>query len=336
MTSRGPRVALGMPAYNRPDTMARTLESLLSQTFRDFAVVIVDDRPTPEVKAIVDSYANGDSRLTYEANPERLGMIGNWVHAFERARALHPGIEYFAWVSDHDVCHPRWLEVLVDTLDARPGVVLAYPYIQRVYRRERRRKGDLGDTTGATRPTERMLAALTLTTAGNAIYGLFRVSTLRQAGVFRAVLAPDRQILAQLALLGQFAQVPEVLWYREVAGGFSYRRQRAMFFPGRSPLHTYLPANLQHAGVLLWELGVRGRGRPAFGRLKGCAYAAAQLWYSTKRDLLRDDARWRVALARTRLGRWLWPDTADDPAQRRGRRMWKRSFAPSGRGMSDE
>jgi len=79
---------------------------------------------------------------------------------------------------------------------------------------------------------------------------------------------------------------------------FSYARQRRMFFPDRSPLHTYLPANLQHCGVLLWDLTVMGRGGPEFGRLTGTAYALAYLWLSTKRELLRKDARWRVPFAR--------------------------------------
>src|SRR5687768_18276506 len=111
----GPRVVFGMAAYQRTDTLAQVLESLLSQTYRDFAIVIVDDRPTPEVRAIVDTYARLHPRITYEPNPVRLGMIGNWKKAFERSREVHPGSEFFAWVSDHDFWHPRWLEVLVAT-----------------------------------------------------------------------------------------------------------------------------------------------------------------------------------------------------------------------------
>ena len=83
----------------------------------------------------------------------------------------------------------------------------------------------------------------------------------------------DRQVLVALALLGEFRHVPETLWYREAAG-FSYKRQRRMFFPDHIPLHTYLPANVQHFGVLLWDFVVRGRGRPAVsrarGRVRGC------------------------------------------------------------------
>jgi hypothetical protein len=99
--------------------------------------------------------------------------------------------------------------------------------------------------------------------------------------------------------------VPEILWYREVAGNFSYARQRQMFFPGRSPLYTYLPANLQHCGVLMWDLAFRGTARPEVGRVAGAGYALAYLWLSTRRELTKEDARWRTALDGLRVGQWL-------------------------------
>jgi glycosyltransferase involved in cell wall biosynthesis len=301
----GPRVIFGMPAYNRPDALGRTLESLLSQTYGDFRILIVDDRPSPEVRSVVETYSTVDLRITYEPNPVRLGMVGNWRKAFDRGRELHPASEYFAWVSDHDLWHPRWLEVLVDALDANPRVVLAYPQIMRVYTNGRRAVTRTFETVGMPSVADRLRGATKDLTAGNGIYGLFRTRALAQAGVFRPVLMPDRQVLVQLSLIGEFRHVPEMLWYREVAGAFSFKRQRQMFFPGRSPLHTYLPPNVQHFGILVWDLVVRGRGRPTCGRLAGAWYAALQLWYSTKRELLHDDARWRVALGRTSIGRRL-------------------------------
>jgi glycosyltransferase involved in cell wall biosynthesis len=299
------RVVFGMPAYNRPDSLARTLESLLSQTYRDFAIVIVDDKPMPEVRSVVDTYAALDPRLVYEANPVRLGMIGNWRKAFDRARAQYPESEYFAWVSDHDMWHPRWLEVLVGVLDERPQAAFAYPYIQRVYPRHRRAITRRFDTSGLSTPLQRLRAARRGMTAGNCIYGLFRARVLAQAGVFRPVLAPDRQILVQCLLFGEGVQVPEILWYREVAGMFSYKRQRQMFFPTGIPLHTYLPAPVQHFGVLLWELGIRGRGRPMFGRVAGVGYAFVELWQASVRELLRPLQAWWHRFEATRLGEWV-------------------------------
>jgi hypothetical protein len=296
-----------MPAYNRPDALPRTLESLLSQTHDDFALVITDDHPTPEVAAIVHGYAGGAPPVIYEANHARLGMVGNWRKVFARARELYPRSEYFAWVSDHDVWHARWLQELVGTLDADPEVVLAYPGSVRMVPDGVRTEKPGLETRGMTRPGERLRKAAQSLPAGDAIYGLMRADALQAAGVFRHVITPDRQVLLALSLLGQFAQVPEVLWYREVLRVFDLGRQREAFFPDGAPLYSYLPSHLQHAATLLWDFGVQGRGRPQVGRLAGVGLAATQLWISSIRQVSLPKSTWRLTLGTQGLMRWITP-----------------------------
>lgn len=291
-----PCAVFGLPAYDRPDALPRTLESLLGQTRGDLAVVVVDDAPTGAVRGIVESYARRDARVRYEPNPARLGMIGNWRRAFERSRAAHPGSRYFAWASDHDVWHPRWLEALTRALDGSPRAVLACPRTVRMYPHARRRTTAGFQTAGEPRRAARLKGALTAMAAGNAIYGLFRADALARAGVFRDVVLPDRQLLAELSLFGEFVEVEELLWYREASGRFTAGRQRETLFARRPPLATYLPMELQHGAVLAWDLGVRGRGRPEFGRAAGAWYALAQAWYSATRPR----APWRTWLAGAR------------------------------------
>jgi hypothetical protein len=136
--------------------------------------------------------------------------------------------------------------------------------------------------------------------------------------VFRPVLAPDRQVIVECLALGECVQVPEILWYREVAGEFSYGRQRRMFFTAQVPIHTYLPATVQHAAVLFWDLAVRGAGRPAIGRAAGALYAATALWLESRREVLKPDAWWREMLRKTPLRPWVSTrarsDDADDEA----------------------
>jgi glycosyltransferase involved in cell wall biosynthesis len=307
-----PRVALGMPAYNRPDTLARALECLLLQTYRDFALVIVDDYPSSKVAAIVESYARQDPRITYEANPERLGMIGNWRLAFERCRAVAPESEFFAWVSDHDIWHPRWLEVLIGEFDANPDLVLACPGSLRMLDGgDVRMVERVFETVGIRTPLQRLRHASRHLMAGDMIYGLMRTSALARAGVFRPVIGPDRQVLLTLSLFGQMRQVPEILWYREVVRAYSRSRQRKVFFPRGAPVYLIVPSAVQHAAVLAWDLTVRGVGQPGIGRLAGIGYAAAQLWGAMLRTLLwgewmfrwrrwRQNERERVERARTR------------------------------------
>jgi glycosyltransferase involved in cell wall biosynthesis len=280
-----PRIVFGLPAYGRPEVLARTLESLLGQTFTELAVVIVDDQPSPDVRAVVDAYASRDARLTYHANAARLGMIGNWRRAFDMARVRHPHADYFAWASDHDVWHPRWAETLVAALDDAPGAVAAYPRSLRMHPHDRRRVEGQFETAGVAAAGRRLRAVVHGITAGNAIYGLFRAEALARAGVFARVLMPDRHILLALSLLGEFRQVPDYLWYREVSPAFSQRRQRPTLFAGSAPLHSYLPLGVQHAAALLWRFGIAGAGRPQVGRLAGLWYTAVFLGASVQRRL---------------------------------------------------
>lgn len=301
--SASPSVVLGMPAYARPDALPRTLESLLSQTYRDFALVIVDDCPSPETAAIVERYAREYPRVHYEANRTRLGMVGNWRRVFARARQSYPQSEYFAWVGDHDLWHARWLQEMVSVLDAHPDVVLAYPENLRMMPGRGRMANKEFETFGMASRGARMRKSARHMPAGDVIYGLMRVNALEAAGVFRRVVTPDRQVLLALSLFGQVKQVPEVLWYREVLRVFDVRRQRDAFFPDGVPVYAYLPSHVQHCATLLWDFGVRGKGRPAFGRLSGIRYAAIQLWLSFVGDLVAPKSDWRQGIAKGTLAR---------------------------------
>ena len=296
--NQDPKVVLGMPAYSRPDVLPRTLESLLSQTYRDFALLIVDDDPSAETAAIVETYARDYPNVSYEANGRRLGMVENWRKTFRRARKAYPASPYFAWVSDHDVWHARWLAEMVAALDADPGVVLAYPENLRMMADQSRMAIKVFETVGISSRADRMRASARFMLAGDMIYGLMRAEALDDAGVFRAVITPDRQVLLALSLFGTVKQVPEVLWYREMLHRFDLRRQREAFFPGGAPLYAYAPSHLQHFVVLMSDFAVRGRGKPAFGRLAGAYYAMLQLWCSVVRDLVQPKAGWRRAFSR--------------------------------------
>jgi glycosyltransferase involved in cell wall biosynthesis len=315
-----PKVVLGMPAYNRSDTLARSLESLLSQTYTDFALVVVHDGPSTEVAAIVETYAREYPRIRYAENETRLGMVGNWRKVFERARELYPPAHYFAWVGDHDLWHPRWLHELVSVLDKQPHVVVAYAENLLMMTDNAKITDRVFDTFGVTSRVKRLRLSARYMLSGDMIYGLMRADALEAAGVFRHVVTPDRQVLLALSLFGQTRQVREVLWYREVLRVFDLKRQRSVFFPDGTPSYTYVSSHVQHCATLLWDFAVQGRGRPAFGRLAAVGYAAIQLWASFVRDLVALARTVRMKSANYWFGRWLWsflPSGADMRSARR-------------------
>jgi glycosyltransferase involved in cell wall biosynthesis len=301
--TRPPRVAIGMPLFNGEEHVAEAIESLLGQTFEDFAVVLVDDGSTDATETIAARYLPLDDRLRYERNPERLGMVANWRLTFTRARELHGNFDYFAWGSDHDVWHPRFLEVLTETLDDHPKTVAAYPLSLGFTEGDAIvREPFRFDTSRIASRARRLALAQRRMVAGYMVYGLFRAPELERSGIYRSVLLPDRLLFSELCLYGELRQAPEILWYRRFRPGMSssLRRQRASFFPRGAPTYAHIPWPLQHAGALGMALVVGGAGRPKVSRSAGVLLTLNYLRLSTAFELRRRLAR-RINPYRKRL-----------------------------------
>jgi glycosyltransferase involved in cell wall biosynthesis len=95
-----PRVAIGVPLADGADHLEEALDSLLTQDFDDFSLVLLGEGATE----IAARYAARDPRVTLE----------------------RPEAAYFAWCNGRDAWHPHWLGSLVAALDADPTAVGAY------------------------------------------------------------------------------------------------------------------------------------------------------------------------------------------------------------------
>jgi len=295
-----PSTVFGLAAHNGADHLAEALESLLTQTRSDLAVVVVDDCSTDSTAEVARRYAQLDGRVAYVRNERRLGLVRNWRRAFELAGELHPQARYFAWASDHDVWAPRWLERLAAELDAHPEAVLAYPLTVRIddAGSEYPTRERLFETAGVTDPRERLRrVAGELRGAGELVYGLMRRAALEQAGPFPLAVLADRLFLVRLALEGEFRQVRERLWYRRFRAGVTMTnaRQRCAAWPDGAPLAAFAPWWLAHPVHL-----ARETGSPALaGELVRRSLRTA---YTRKQERLRRELRWRRRRALERLG----------------------------------
>lgn len=246
------RTVVAIPLHNGERHLAEALETLLSQTDDDLALVLLDDASTDSTPEIARRYAAQDDRIAFERLERRQGLIAAWNAVRALALERHPDAEYFAWGSDHDAWHPRWLELVRAELDAHPEAVLAYPLSVRIDD-----DGELPrtappwrfETTGVAEPRERLARFTRDAASGDMIYGLFRRAAIADAP-FRPVLSPDRLLLAEMSWRGEFRQVPELLWYRRFVKNVTARSQRAALFAGPSPASARAPWPLAHARVL--------------------------------------------------------------------------------------
>jgi glycosyltransferase involved in cell wall biosynthesis len=251
-----PRAVLGMTLYNNAANLPQALESLLAQTEPNFALLLLDDASTDATADVACPFVERDPRVRYVRHGERQAMIATWREVAEMAAREFPDAEYFAWVSDHDYWHPRWLERLMQELDADRDAVLAYPISRRMSQGgvDLQKGPRLFDTAAQSDLDARWRHFCSEGVgSGDMVYGLIRMRALRRAGVFRDVLRPDRLLMAELTLQGRIRQVTEALWFRRQSNGTSVERQRTTLLrAGHEPRWFFLPPWLQHT-IVLWR-----------------------------------------------------------------------------------
>ena len=103
VTTRTPRVTIGLPVYNGEDFLESALDTLLAQTYTDFELVIADNASTDRTGEICRRAAR-DARVRYHRNDENVGAMRNFNRVFELARG-----EYFMWAAHDDAHEPDYL-----------------------------------------------------------------------------------------------------------------------------------------------------------------------------------------------------------------------------------
>ncbi len=114
-----PKVSVCIPSYNHARYIGSCIESVLSQTFNDFELVIVDNCSEDDTEEVVRNYS--DPRIRFSRNERNLGLVRNWNRCLDLARG-----EYVVILPADDLLLPRMLERSVPELDAYSGLGFTY------------------------------------------------------------------------------------------------------------------------------------------------------------------------------------------------------------------
>ena len=105
------QITVMMAAYNAQQYIRRALDSLLSQTFEDFDVIICNDGSKDETGAICDSYVRNDSRI-HVIHQENSGVCVTRNNCLDWAYA-NSDSQWVIFVDSDDWVHPEFLERLL-------------------------------------------------------------------------------------------------------------------------------------------------------------------------------------------------------------------------------
>jgi glycosyltransferase involved in cell wall biosynthesis len=205
-----PTVSIGLPVYNGARFIAHALDSLLGQSFFNFELIISDNASTDETEKICKGFAERDQRIRYIRQHVNIGAPRNWNFVAEEARG-----KYFKWSSASDYCAPDMLALCVAAMELDVEVVLCYGRTCLVDEETgalEEYSGDIAITDDC--PHDRFRTLCQTLMLNNAQSGLIRTDALRRTQLDRLYPGGDVALMAELALLGKFLLLPEVLLYR--------------------------------------------------------------------------------------------------------------------------
>lgn len=121
-----PEVSVILPTYNRSKTLDRAIRSVLSQTYKDFELIVVDDGSTDNTEALIKNIILLDKRVKY------LKLQTN----SDVCKARNTGIlassgKYIAFQDSDDEWLPEKLMKQVEIIKTQPedvGMVYCFMY----------------------------------------------------------------------------------------------------------------------------------------------------------------------------------------------------------------
>jgi len=109
------RVSVLMGIYNCAPTLSEALNSLLSQTFKDFKIILCDDGSTDNTYYVAQSYADDHDNIVLVRNEKNMGLNYTLNHCLKFADT-----EYCARMDGDDISLPTRFEKEVKFLDEHP------------------------------------------------------------------------------------------------------------------------------------------------------------------------------------------------------------------------
>jgi len=109
-----PTVSVMMAAYNTREYIEQAVQSVLSQTFKDFELLIIDDGSTDGTGEFLRALATIDSRIRLTSRPNA-GIVLTRNELLGMAQG-----EFVAVLDSDDISPPRRLELSVDYLRRHP------------------------------------------------------------------------------------------------------------------------------------------------------------------------------------------------------------------------
>ena len=283
-----PTVSIGMPVYNGGKYLKDALQSILSQTYGDFELIISDNASTDDTMEICWSFGEKDRRIRYFRSENNMGAAWN----FNRVFHLSSG-KYFQWACHDDVWTSTLLGRCVEILDRDPEVALCCSRTTYIDENSSPTRSLIGrpefQDRDPSRRFRKFLVYHTLPNECNQVLGLFRADILKKTPLLGSYPATDMILLGEVILHGKFYEIPECLFIRRdhpmssVNANPGWEERAVWFNPsqrGKIQLHAW-------RWLFEWMKSVQRSPIGGIERMK-CRIIVAQWAKRNRKEMLQD------------------------------------------------
>ena len=195
---QSPQISVIMPTWNAEPFLAAAVESILSQTFRDFELLVLDGGSTDRSLEILSGYR--DSRLRVLTAPAA-GILAALNFGIEQARA-----PWIARQDADDISLPQRLQIQYGRLNRDSKAVFSHTDVDYI--------GEGKNTMGRARfPRTQALVALRLCWQCPIVHGsvMFKKAAALAVGGYQQQQAEDFDLWGRLIEKGRCLGIPQKL-----------------------------------------------------------------------------------------------------------------------------
>ncbi|MEO5967023.1 MAG: glycosyltransferase family 2 protein [Ferruginibacter sp.] len=120
-------VSVLMTAYNREQYISESIESVLASSYKNFELIIVDDKSTDNTYVVAEKFANRDDRIRLYKNEINLGDYPNRNKAASYAKG-----KYIKYVDSDDSILPEGLKIMVNSMENYPEAAFGFCDIKKI------------------------------------------------------------------------------------------------------------------------------------------------------------------------------------------------------------
>ena len=233
------QITIGIPVFNGEDFIRKSIESVLSQTFLDFELIISDNGSTDTTPLICREYEKNDKRIRYIRNEKNIGGIANFKLLLDESKT-----EYFVWLAADDYWDPTFLEKNLPILEKNLNIICSASQVKyfgnnmdywkkrsvrgpfRIFRKIIKRFQNLQNYPTSGTFESKFRYYLKLRGHHHIFYGIYRTEQLKKIWLLDVNFTVGNDLITMLSMLrfGDFHVIDEVMMERYdggvSAGGF--------------------------------------------------------------------------------------------------------------------